>query len=63
MKAHVMGVPTALECECGAKFIIARWDKPPLQMYYDINFMVLPAELKVCPFCTGAGGLKAKELA
>ena len=63
MQAHVMGFPIALQCECGEKFIVAKWDKPPLQPYIDINFVAFAGELKCCPFCTGAGGIKAKEFA
>lgn len=61
MKAHIVGVPTPFVCECKEQFVLATWKKPPLQEYFDIDFVMFPGELPYCPFCGGKGGVTRKE--
>lgn len=49
---HTIGQPMAFECECGAKFMLAKWSKDALDNY-TVEHISHKSEFYVCPFCGG----------
>jgi hypothetical protein len=50
MSVQTLGRPMAFECECGAKYMIAKWERDTLGNYTVENIMS-KHDFYVCPFC------------